>query len=134
MDLLKIIKLYKTQGACINYLETMKWDKKPCCSYCKSHSVTKRKKSFRYLCNNCNKSFSVLVGTIFENTKLPLPKWFLAIALILNAKKGISSRQLSRDLGVNKNTAWYIQMRIRAAMQEDDKELLNGIIEIDETY
>jgi len=76
-----------------------------------------------------------LVGTIFEDTKLPLPKWFLAIAIILNAKKGLSSRQLSRDIGINRNTAWYLQMRIRKAMQEgDDNGLFKGIVEIDETY
>ena len=82
----------------------------------------------------------MLVGTIFEDTKLPLPKWFMAIALILNAKKGISSRQLSRDLGINRNTAWYLQMRIRQVMQEKDDQdddqqgLLQGIVEVDETY
>jgi transposase-like protein len=76
-----------------------------------------------------------LVGTIFEGTKLALPKWFLAIAIILNAKKGLSSRQLGRDLGINRNTAWYLQMRIRKAMQEgDDHDLFKGIVEIDETY
>jgi transposase-like protein len=75
------------------------------------------------------------VGTIFEDTKLALPKWFLAISIILNAKKGLSSRQLSRDLGINRNTAWYLQMRIRKAMQEgDDQDLFKGIVEVDETY
>jgi transposase-like protein len=75
------------------------------------------------------------VKTIFEDTKLALPKWFLAISIILNAKKGLSSRQLSRDLGINRNTAWYLQMRIRKAMQEgNDQNLFNGIVEIDETY
>ena len=68
-----------------------------------------------------------------EATKLPLPKWFAAICLILNAKKGISSLQLSRDLGVNKNTAWFLQKRIRQAMDEDD-QILKGVIEADESY
>src|ERR1019366_10347697 len=77
--------------------------------------------------------FSVLVGTMFEDTNLSLPKWFAAITLILNAKKGISSRQLARDIGINKDTAWYLQMRIRVAMREPDV-ILNGIVEIDETF
>jgi hypothetical protein len=68
-----------------------------------------------------------------EATKLPLPKWFMAMGLILNAKKGISSLQLARDLGVNKNTAWYLQQRIRKAMDENDT-LLKGVVEADETY
>lgn len=89
----------------------------------------------RHQCNSCNRSYSLLVGTIFEDTKLALPKWFLAITLILNAKKGLSSRQLGRDLGIYRNTAWYLQMRIRKAIQEgDDSNLFTGIVEIDETY
>ncbi|MFB3057275.1 MAG: IS1595 family transposase, partial [Ignavibacteriaceae bacterium] len=81
----------------------------------------------------CNTSFSVTVGTIFHDTKLDLQKWFLAVSLILNAKKGISSRQLSRHLEVNKDTAWRMQMQIRKAMAQD-ATLLKGIVEADETY
>jgi transposase-like protein len=77
----------------------------------------------------------VLVGTVFESTKLPLPQWFLAISLMLNAKKGLSARQLSRDLGVNRKTGWYLQMRIREAMKDgEDGGLFKGIVEVDETY
>jgi transposase-like protein len=90
-------------------------------------------KEKRYHCNNCNTSYSVTVGTIFHKTHLDLQKWFLAISLILNAKKGMSARQLARDLEVNRNTAWYMGMRIRKAMFED-KDLLQGIVEMDETY
>jgi hypothetical protein len=87
----------------------------------------------RHHCNGCNTTFSVTVETIFHHTHLPLQKWFLALSLVLNAKKGISSRQLARDLEVNKNTAWYMGMRIRNAMFEQG-ELLRGIVEMDETY
>ena len=87
----------------------------------------------RHHCNNCKTSFSVTVGTIFHHTHLPLQKWFLALSLILNAKKGISSRQLARDIEVTKDTAWLMQMRIRDAMIEQG-ELLSGIVEMDETY
>jgi transposase-like protein len=92
-------------------------------------------KESRFHCNNCFTSFSVTVGTIFHHTHLPLQKWFLAVSLILNAKKGISSRQLSRDLEVNKDTAWRIDMQIRKAMlQKWQRELLTGIVEMDETF
>ena len=75
------------------------------------------------------------VGTIFHHTHLPLQKWFLAITLMLNAKKGLSALQLSRDLEVNKNTAWRITMQIRKAMmQAEHRDLLTGIVEMDETY
>jgi transposase-like protein len=73
------------------------------------------------------------VQTIFHNTKLDLQKWFLAISIILNAKKGIAARQLGRDLQVTKDTAWYMGMRIRKAMSHDAR-LLKGIVEMDETY
>lgn len=135
MNILEVITRFPDQETCINYLEGVKWSNKPQCPYCKSKQSTKRKDTQRHQCNSCNRSYSVLVGTIFEDTKLSLSKWFLAITLILNAKKGLSSRQLSRDLGINRNTGWYLQMRIRKAMQEgEDKDLFNGIVEIDETY
>jgi len=135
MNLLEVITRFPDQETCIDHLETLRWQKKPQCPYCKSEHSSKRVGTQRYQCNSCNSAYSVLVGTIFESTKLELPKWFLAISLILNAKKGLSSRQLSRDLGINRNTAWYLQMRIRKAMQEgDDQDLFKGIVEIDETY
>jgi hypothetical protein len=92
-------------------------------------------KESRYHCNNCFTSFSVTVGTIFHHTHLQIQKWLLAVSLVLNAKKGISARQLSRDLEVNKDTAWRIAMQIRKAMlQQWQKELLTGIVEMDETF
>jgi hypothetical protein len=90
-------------------------------------------KQSRHHCNACNTTFSVTVNTIFHHTHLDLQVWFLAISLVLNAKKGISARQLGRDLGVNKNTAWYMGMRIRNAMLEQG-EMLRGIVEMDECY
>lgn len=135
MNLLEVITRFPDQETCINHLEALRWHNTPQCPYCKSEQSTKRVGTQRHQCNGCNTSYSVLIGTIFEGTKLELPKWFLAISLILNAKKGLSSRQLGRDLGINRNTAWYLQMRIRKAMQEgDDQDLFKGIVEIDETY
>ena len=90
-------------------------------------------KEHRHHCNACNTSFGVTVHTIFHKTKLDLQKWFLAISLVLNAKKGVSARQLARDIEVNKNTAWFVLMRIRKAMREDG-DLLEGIVEAYETY
>jgi len=92
-------------------------------------------KQKRHHCNNCNTSYSVTVGTIFHHTHLPLQKWFVAISLVLNAKKGIAARQLGRDLNINKDTAWRMAMKIRNAMtQYAQRELLTGIVEADETY
>lgn len=133
MNIISIYKQFPTQDDCIDYLEKVRWNHNPQCPYCKSHNFTPMPHEHRYHCNNCNTSYSVTVGTIFHKTKLDLQKWFFAISLILNAKKGISARQLARDIDVNKNTAWYMGMRIRRAMIED-RELMNGFVEIDETY
>lgn len=135
MNVSEIFTRFSSQETCIEYLEGLRWQHEPECPYCKSKHSSKRRGTYRHQCNNCNNSYSVLVGTIFEDTKLPLFKWFLAISLMLNAKKGLSALQLGRDIGVNRKTAWYLQMRIRKAMQDgDDQDLFKGIVEIDETY
>ena len=135
MNIIETINRFPDQAACIAHLESLRWHGEPECPYCKSKQSSKRHEGHRHICNGCNRSYSVLVGTVFESTKLPLTQWFLAISLILNAKKGLSARQLSRDLGINRKTGWYLQMRIRKAMQEgQDGGLFKGIVEVDETY
>lgn len=119
MNLNYISDQLNTQEKCIQYLEQKHWNGIPTCPYCKSKKSSPKK--FRYTCLSCSNSYSVMVGTVFENTKLPLYKWFMAISIFLSAKKGISSMQLSRDISVNKNTAWLLQMKIRAAL--DDRKL-----------
>lgn len=135
MNIVKIYQLFPAEKNCIAHLEKVRWPDKPQCTYCKSYNTTPMPKESRYHCNNCNTTFSVTVGTIFHHTHLPLQKWFLAVSLVLNAKKGISARQLGRDLQVNKDTAWRIAMKIRQAMtQRAQRELLTGVVEMDETY
>lgn len=136
MDIVSIFTKFNTQLKAIKFLEKVRWGKKIKCAYCGSCRITKVKKSIRYYhCGACNKQFSVTVNTIFHDTKLPLQKWLLAITIISNAKKGISSRELARQLKVNKDTAWRMQMQIREAMNDDNqKHLFEGIVECDETY
>ncbi len=89
----------------------------------------------RWNCHACKASFNILSGTMFQGTHLPLQKWFCAIALIVNAKKGMSSCQLARDLNLNQRSAWYMQQRIRAEMAtKQGSIMLRGLIEADETY
>jgi len=133
MNIVIIYEKFSAEADCIAHLERVRWHGKPVCPYCKSDRTTPIKSEQRHHCNSCNTTFSVTVDTVFHHTHLPLQKWFLAISLVLNAKKGISARQLARDLEVNKNTAWYMGMRIRNAMFEQG-ELLRGICEMDETY
>ena len=133
MDILPIFELFPTHKVCIEYLETARWDNKPECPYCGSDRSGRT--GSRHHCYACRSSYSVTVGTIFHHTHLPLQKWFLAISMILGAKKGISALQLSRSLKINKNTAWRISMQIRKAMsQADQRKLLTGVVEMDETY
>lgn len=133
MNLVEIFEKFPTEKDCIDHLEKIKWPIKPVCPYCNFSKITPVKGELRHHCNTCNTSFSVTVNTIFHHTHLPLQKWFLAVTLILNAKKGISSRQLARDIEVTKDTAWRMQMQIRKAMLETPSLLL-GVVEMDETY
>ena len=88
MDIVSVFTKCKTQASCIKFLEKTRWNKNPVCPYCGCVGATKVKEARYHHCGECNKQFSVTVGTIFHNTKMPLQKWFLAIAIITNAKKG----------------------------------------------
>ena len=137
MNLISIFNQFPNQQSCIAHLEAIRWPEKAFCPYCQSDSVARKvdgRRVGRWNCHNCTSSFNVLSGTIFQGTSVPLQKWFLAISLMANAKKSLSSYQLSRDLELNQKTAYNMQQRIRAAMAAEDGELLQGIIEADETY
>lgn len=135
MDIIEVFEQFPDQDSCIEYLELVKWQGQPACPYCKSTNSTALPKEKRHHCNHCNTSYSVTVGTIFHHTHLPIQKWLLAVTLILNAKKGISSRQLGRDLKVHRNTAWRMGMKIREAMlDKGQRDLLTGVVEMDETF
>ncbi len=133
MNIVQVFERFPTQQSCINHLEKARWGGKPRCPYCGSGNTARSQ--HRHRCYTCKTSFSVTVGTIFHHTHLPLQKWFLAVTLMLNAKKGLSALQLSRDIEANKNTAWRISMQIRKAMRQSaQRSLLTGIVEMDETY
>lgn len=137
MNLITIFKQFPDQQSCIAHLEAIRWPEKAFCPLCGSERVARKVekgRQGRWNCHNCKSSFNVLSGTIFQGTHIPLQKWFLAIGLMVHAKKSLSSYQLARDLDMTQRTAWYMQQRIRAAMAGDDGALLRGIIEADETY
>ena len=137
MNLITVFEKYPTQQACIEHLEQVRWGDNPACPFCKSNRVARKhegQRVGRWNCHACRKSFNVLSGTVFQGTQVDLQKWFLAISLIVNAKKSLSSYQLARDLDLNQKTAWYMQCRIRVAMVQRERHLLQGIIEADETY
>ena len=138
MNLMEIFKRFPDQQACIDHLESIRFKNGEYCPLCGSMENVRRSnlksRVGRWNCHDCKSSFNVLSGTVMQKTRIALPKWFAAIALIVNAKKSVSSYQLARDLDLNPPTAWYMQQRIRAAMASDQAPMLAGIIEADETY
>ena len=139
MDLIKVMERFPDPESCINHLESIRWKKGPYCLHCGSIKVNRKSEDGigrigRWLCGDCHASFKVTCETMFHGTKIPLQKWFLAISLVMNAKKSLSSHQLGRDLALNQKTAWFIQVRIRAEMASQDSVILQGIVEADETY
>ncbi len=137
MNLLEVFRRFPTQESCIEHLEDVRWGDTPACPLCGSLDVARKDENTRvgrWNCHDCRASFNVLSGTIFCKTRIPLQKWFLAIALMVNAKKSLSCHQLGRDLDLTHQSALYVQQRIRAAMAGSDTGLLQGILEADETY
>ena len=140
MNLIEVMEHFPDQESCIDHLERIRWRGKPVCPHCGCIKVVRKKEDSvgrvgRFHCSACKASFKVTHGTVFHGTKIPLQKWFLAISLILNAKKGLSSYQLQRDLDLNQKTAWFILTRIRAEMANKTNPIvLQGVIEADETY
>ena len=132
-----MITQFSSQEKCIMYLEKARWGDKPECPHCESSRVNRKldlERVGRWHCKSCKASYNVLQGTLFQKTGIPLPKWFAAINLIMNAKKSISSYQLARDLGMKQRSAYNMAKKIREEMSRKDKILLKGVIEADETY
>jgi transposase-like protein len=157
INLIDVTREFGTPEACSDFLESMRWPDGVECIRCDSMRVSKYVKApgkrtklnpdtgeleekniparLLYICLDCKKQFSVGDGTIFNDTHLSLDKWFLAVALMINAKKGISSLQLKRDIKVARKTAWYLNHRIRRAtglIEAADEKKLTRTVEADE--
>jgi transposase-like protein len=118
------------------HMEEMRWGGNPVCPHCGSSKpyILKDGKTYRCKDKTCKKDFTVTVGTVFENSKISISKWMCAVYIITAHKKGISSHQLARDLGVRQATAWFMLHRIRFIMGEPEPAPLDNIVEVDETY
>ena len=134
MNLPKLIEQFGNDEKCRAHLTRLRWPNGVTCPRCKSERVSEIAKREQYNCNACQYHFSVTSGTIFHDSHLSLSKWFLAIYLMTEAKKGVSALQIKRTLNIAYQTAWYLCHRIRAAMREINSDLLRGVIEVDETY
>jgi transposase-like protein len=138
-SIVEVYRRWPTHDDCVGHLEQVRWGDKPLCPYCGAERVSRNRDASReatasrWKCQRCMKSFSVTVGTIFHNTHVDLQRWFLLIALMLAAKKGLSAMQAARDLDMRRPTVWSMMHRIRKALADDGK-LLAGIVEMDEAY
>lgn len=140
-SLLEAITYYANEQNCFNTMVALRWPNGVCCPRCGDMDVTLFKTRPLFKCNGCKKQFTVKVGTIFEDSPLPLSKWLPAIWLLGGAKNGISSCELARALDVQQRTAWFMLHRIRHAMQTGTFEKMGGsssggggIVEADETF
>ena len=133
ISLYQISKLYPNADAARIYFESQRWPSGVTCPHCEeAKRITPRPKGF-YRCNACKKDFTVRTGTIFERSHVPLDKWILAMYLLLTARKGVSSLQLGKEIGVTQKTAWFMLGRLREACGNDSK-MLGGIVAVDETF
>jgi transposase-like protein len=132
-SMLELVKAFPDEQSCINHLEKILWYRGIVSPFDPSSKVYKCKDN-RYRCKNTGKYFNVKTNTMFDNTKVELQKWFLAIWLVCSYKKGISSIQLSKEINVTQKTAWFMLQRIRACFGIDNDKPLEGIIEADETF
>ena len=136
-SIISLTSYFTSDAKCMQAIIESRWgvgeQQDVVCPYCGKHHC-KMSKNGRFHCTQCNCNFSCLVETMFENTKLPLIKWFVAMYLISSHKKGISSHQLSRDLDITQATAWHMLHKIRKFYAQSDAEAFEGTVECDEVY
>ena len=134
INLIELFERFGSDTRCREYLEALRFPNGVKCTRCQSDKISKIAKRNQFMCDACKYQFSALAGTIFHDTHLPLFKWFAAVYLMCESKKGISANQLSRTLKMSYKTAWYLSHRIREALKTDETDKLSGVLEIDETH
>ncbi len=134
MDIMKLMDKFHSEDACREVLEDLRWPDGVTCPRCQSKSISRVASHNIFDCNSCRYQFSVKSGTILHDSHLPLRKWFVAVFLMIESRKGISANQLKRVLRVSYKTAWYLSHRIREAMTVDNPVPLSKIVEVDETW
>jgi transposase-like protein len=144
LNLATLSVLFTDEDKAREFLESKLWPNGPVCPHCDSteaYTLSGREGSRNpvprgvYKCKKCRKKFTVRIGTTFEESKVPLRKWLMAIHLMTSSKKGVSSHQIARELGITQKSAWFVCHRIREAMKmEPMASMLQGTVEVDETY
>ena len=128
-----VMEVFSTEQECVEHLARLRWPNGPVCPECGTIGRAYRI-SLRYKCAYCRTFFSVRKDTIFEESKVSLRKWFAAIFLFMSNRKGISSYQLARDIGVKQHTAWFMLSRLQHVADNMAVEILRGVVEVDEAY
>lgn len=136
-SLTQLLDYFKKEETCIKYYEQLRWTGEPACPHCGAVKPYKTNRGYKCSAKECHKKFTVRVGTIFENSKIPFRIWFAAIYLCTSSKKGVSSVLLAEQLGITQKTAWFVLHRIREMLKKSAPEMLGGegnMVEADETY
>ena len=134
-SLFDLMDAFPDEQSCIDHLRAIRWSKGEFCPLCGCTKIYcfADKKTFK--CGDCRQRFSIKVGTIFQDTKLPLRKWFMAIWLITNHPKGVASTTLAKDLSITQKSAWFVLHRLRhAARTQSFAAPLDGTVEADTTF
>lgn len=132
--LIEAIRYFSDPDVSTEYVAKLRWPDGPTCPRCGAQEYSYLSTRRLWKCKGCKKQYSVKLGTIFEDSAVPLDKWLAAIWLIANSKNGISSHELARSIGVTQKTGWFVLHRIRLAMQTGTFEKLDGEVEVDESY
>lgn len=133
-NLPQLLDYFKDEATCKSYLEQQRWGGHVNCPHCNHEKVYRTNRGFKCASPKCYKKFTVTVGTIFENTKISLRLWFAAIYLCTAHKKGVSSCQIARDLGIHQSSAWFVLHRVREMLRKKAPQMLTGIVEVDESF
>jgi len=132
MNIIEISERFNDELKATEYFEKMRWENEITCPYCNSSNIGGRNKDFRFHCKNCSKSFSVTTNTKIHDTRLTLKQWLFAFSIVSDAKKGLSSLQLQRNLNISYPTAWSMYHKIRDLMSiENNGIILNNVVELD---
>jgi transposase-like protein len=126
--------MFPDESAAIGYLEGILWPDGPVCPHCKSKRVTTLRRKPFHRCKDCSKDFTIRVGTVMERSHIPLRKWVIAMYFIVTDRHGISSIALSKMLGITQKAAWFLEMRIRAAADNQPEKFFSCYVQADETY
>ena len=129
----QFFKAFPHETAAIAYIEKLRWPSGVICPHCGCERTTRLKKKPYHMCKDCRKKFTVRTGTIFERSHIPLDKWLFAMYILQTSRKGVSSLQLSKELGLTQKSTWFMLHRLREACGIEATPL-SGEVEIDETY